>query len=287
MSVIKVKTVRTPKQWSELNKRVFQVIKEKKIAYKHEIELFLELEGYQNYDVGRSLAYLSKYAPVVHLDTITTKIDGNNTKFFYRKKEKSAIVRRILAEKKKLLNRYYEIADGSGKWAHITFYPKLFNKAGFIVLAKNATYFNEVIVNGDLDLILDTIEPSSSKIFVDIKNSLKPYRNQQLHEFFEKLTEFNLNIIPIVIAKQIYQGPKGILKNFNGNQVEIGKVLVPMEFSDNSKEFNKHIAEITRVIPDRLLPKDIILKFNKIQKLNEGFNFNKINLDTIFKNKTP
>ena len=83
---IKYKTVNTTKQWSVLNKRVFQVIREKKIAYKHEIELFLELEGYQNWDVGRSLEYLSKFAPFIHLDTTTTKIDHNDTKFFFRKK---------------------------------------------------------------------------------------------------------------------------------------------------------------------------------------------------------
>lgn len=282
MSNIKVKRVITSKQWSVLNKRVFQVIGEKTIAYKHEIELFLELEGYQNWDVGRSLAYLSKTAPYIHLETTITKINGNDTKFFFRKKAKLSEVRQRLSEKKDLLNKYFKIAESSGKWAHDQFFPKLFNKAKFIVLAKNTEYFNEVNVKGDIDLILDQIQPGSSKIFVDIKNSLNPYRNRQLFEFFEKLINFDLKIIPVVVARKIYEDPKKKLKNYGGDFIEVGKVLMPMELRNISKEFNVNIADITRVIPDKLIPRDLSLKANIIQKLKNGFNFSGVDIDSIF-----
>ncbi|TKJ47717.1 hypothetical protein CEE34_02495, partial [Candidatus Aerophobetes bacterium Ae_b3a] len=135
----------------------------------------------------------------------------------------------------------------------------------------------------DIDLILDTIQPSSSKIFVDIKNSLNPYRNLQLYEFFEKLINFDLKIIPVVVARKIYENPKKILKNYGGDFIEIGKVLIHMEFSYISKEFNENIADITRIIPDKLIPRDLLLKTKNIQKLEIGFNFIEMDIDSIFK----
>ena len=54
-----------------------------------------------------------------------------------------------------------------------------------------------------------------------------------------------------------------------------------MEFSYNSKEFNENIANVTRIIPDKLIPRDLLLKTKNIQKLEAGFNFIEVDIDSI------
>jgi len=58
----------------------------------------------------------------------------------------------------------------------------------------------------------------------------------------------------------------------------MGKLLVKHTpfYADLSKKYNELIANITRVIPERVIQPDIIEKIKILKKLDEGVNFSKL-----------
>lgn len=136
--------------------------------------------------------------------------------------------------------------------------------------------YNLVTIIGDIDIILSPIPLCKSKIFIEVKNKLPFYTKKELYKFFNYLREFNISIIPIVIARKIYQKPKEVLLEYRGKYIEINKILVSHEYAELSKQYNSLIANITRVIPDRLIQPDIIKKFSVLKTMNKGLNFSKL-----------
>jgi len=262
--------------WTKLDKRVLEVINNKIIAYKNEIELSLELEGYGHRDVGVSIQWLSQKAPVIYLDTKIVKIRNTDYKFYFFRKKKTELVNSVLRNKKKILEQYSKKSEKFGIWANNEFYPRVLNNLGFIVEGISTNNYNLVKIEGDFDIITSPIDISKAKIFVDIKNRLTVYTNDDLFKFFNNLNKFNFEIIPIVIARKIYEDPKETLKSRNGEFIEMGKVIIQQKYKEISKKFNNEIAKVTRVIPDRLIPPDITKQFQKISELKEGINFNKL-----------
>ncbi len=138
------------------------------------------------------------------------------------------------------------------------------------------TEYNLIKLDGDLDIIMSPTQLSRSKIFVDIKNRLSPYRNKDLYKFINKLRNFNFDIIPIIIARKIYENPKESILNYKGEYIELEKIIIPDNFKKRSEEFNQNIVNITRLIPRQLIPPDIKKKFGKLTKLSEGLNFKRV-----------
>lgn len=261
--------------WTKLDKRVLKAINDKVVAYKNEIELSLELEGYRHRDIGVSIKWLSEEAPVIYLDTKKLTIQNTDYTFFFFRKKKTELVNLVLEKKKKILERYQKKSEKFGTWAHNNFYPRVLNNLGFILEGISTNYYNLVKIEGDYDVITSAIRNCNAKIFIDIKNRLTVYRNKDLFKFFQNLSNFNFEIIPIVIARKIYEDPKDTIKKYNGDFIEMGKIIVQEKYKEISKNFNTEIANISRVIPDRLIPQDITKQFKNLLKLKDGINFNK------------
>ena len=51
------------------------------------------------------------------------------------------------------------------------------------------------------------------------------------------------------------------------------KLLVRQKYADLSKQYNNLIANITRVIPERIIQPDIKKKISTLKTLNKGVNF--------------
>ena len=163
-----------------------------------------------------------------------------------------------------------------GIWADKIFYPNLFKKMGFIVEHIRATEYNLTKINGDIDSILTPIPKSRAKIFIEIKNKIPYYTLEELVKFFNNLCEFDgIEIIPIVIARRIYENVKEILQDFNGEFVEMEKIIIynEKEFSEISKEYNQIISNITRVLPYPLIQPDIFQKLKKLKGIGDGYEF--------------
>lgn len=259
--------------WSNLHKEVMKLIKEKIASYKEEIELTLELKGFKTVDVGKSVKYLSDKAPHIYLNKRELKIEKTPYTFYSFKKTKKVSVDLIINKKVEILSRYNKKASDFGFWANREFYPKVFNNLKFIVDRIMAKEYTFVKVRGDIDIILTPIQSSNSKIFVDVKNTLRYYTNSDLFVFYDTLRKFNFKIIPIVIARKIYDDPKEKISRFGGDFIEMEKVLIPSKYKTISDEFNTNIVQITRIIPKKLIHPDIKERFEKLKKLNEGINF--------------
>jgi len=271
----KEKNIERSRFWTDLDKEVFNLIRKKKIAYSKELQLSLEPK-YGSYDIGKSLEFLSKKAPIIHLETMMEKIKNSEYKFFYRKKEKKDLVNLTLEKKKRILKKFNPIIFKLGRWAHSEFYPRVLKNEGFIVEHVGTKKYNLVEIKGDIDIILTPIRLCKSKIFIEVKNRLTVYNKEELYIFFNYLREFNLKIIPVIIARKIYEKPKKFVLEYGGGYVEIGKLLVKQKYADLSKQYNELIANITRVIPKRVIQPDIIKKISILKKLDKGVNFSKL-----------
>jgi len=261
------------KYWSNLNKIVLEVIRDNVVAYKDEIELTLELQGFRNRDVGECIKFLSNTAPTVYLNITSIDIDGSPYNFYYFKKTKSEKVKLILNEKFQILRKYNRASTHFGVWVNKEFYPRVLENLNFDIIEICTRKYKSVKLKGDLDIISKTFDLSSNELFIDVKNKFSTYRKSDLFDFFNKLRKFNQKIVPIVIARRIYDVPKAYLLDYGGFYIEMKKILVPEKYKNISKEFNENIVNITRVIPDHLIPQDISNKFIEFKKLDNGFNF--------------
>jgi len=61
------------------------------------------------------------------------------------------------------------------------------------------------------------------------------------------------------------------------------KVIVPQNYKDYSKEFNEYYVNITRIIPEQLIPIDIKKRFSIVKNYNDGRIFSKIDIDSYFR----
>jgi len=277
------KYAKSSKEWSELDSRVYNLIKGKIIAYKQEIELFLELQGYGNRDVGLALDFLSEGAPFIHLNKLEERINSLKAIFFYSKKTKADTVKIVLKEKIELIKKYEYISQLCGNWMDTEFIPKSFSNTGFIVDAVRAKNYNYTRYKGDIDVILTPQGLSESKIFIEVKNKLSPFRIEDLIKFFAKLIKFKFKIIPIVIARKIYEFPKERLKNLKGGYIELNKVLMKDDYKEFSTLYNEKIVPITRIIPNNIFPpRDIKNKLKSIKNLREGTKFSNISPNELF-----
>jgi len=259
--------------WSDLNKKVLNVISKKVVAYKDEIELTLELEGYRNRDVGECIKFLSGTAPTVHLNTELVDINGSPYNFYYFKKSKREKVEIILDQKIQILKKYNKKAKNFGVWVNKEFYPRVLENLNFEIIEICTIKYKSVKLSGDLDIISKTYKPSSSELFIDVKNRLSTYRKKDLFDFFSKLRLFNQKIVPIIIARRIYDVPKAILLSYGGFYIEMKKILVPLKYKSLSKEYNENIVNITRVVPNNLIPQDLTQMLETIKKFYNGYNF--------------
>ncbi len=262
--------------WTKVNQDVFNLIKEKKIAYIKELQLSLEAK-YGSFDIGKSVRYLSKNAPIVHLETLELRIKGSDYKFVYRKKEKKAIINQVLEVKKSFLKKFNPITFELGNWADSQFYPRVLKNEGFIVEGVRTKTYNLTEIIGDIDIILTPIPLSRSKIFIEVKNSLSVYTKRKLYKFFNYLREFDIEIIPVVIARKIFETPKELLIEYDGAYIEMEKFLVRHNFADLSRQYNDLIANVTRIIPERVIQPDIKTKLSKLKTLKKGLNFSQFN----------
>ncbi len=262
--------------WTKVNKDVFNLIKEKKIAYIKELQLSLEAK-YGSFDIGKSIQFLSKNAPMVHLETKELRIKGSDYKFVYRKKEKKTIIEQALEVKKSFLKKFNPITFELGIWADSEFYPRVLKNEGFIVECVRTKKYNLTEIIGDIDIILTPIPLTKSKIFIEVKNSLSVYTKKKLYKFFNYLREFDLEIIPVVIARRIFETPKELLIEYDGAYIEMEKFLVRHDFADISRHYNNLIANVTRIIPERVIQPDIKAKISKLKTLNKGVNFSQFN----------
>lgn len=269
------KNIERSKYWTKVNKDLFNLIKEKKIAYLKELQLSLEAK-YGSFDIGKSINFLSKNAPIVHLETKKIKIAGSNYKFVYRKKEKNAIIERVLIQKKRILNKFNPITFELGNWADSQFYPRVLKNEGFIVECVRTKKYNLIEIKGDIDIILTPIPLTKSKIFIEVKNRLSVYNLKELYKFFNYLREFNLEIIPVVIARKIFERPKEFLIEYNGVFIEMEKLLVRQKYADISRQYNDLIVNVTRIIPERVIQPDIKAKISKLKTVNKGVNFSQL-----------
>jgi len=272
-----VKYATSSKEWSKLDSLVYNFIKEKIIAYKQEVELNLELEGYGNRDVGLALKYLSKKAPFIHLNTIDIQTNSKKSIFYHSNKTKKELINPILQEKIQLIKDYEYISQQCGNWMDQEFIPRSFSNSGFIVEAFRAKNYNFTGYRGDIDVILNPQGKSDSKIFIEVKNKLSPFRNDDLNIFFSRLVNFKFKIIPIVIARRIYEFPKERLESLKGGYIELNKVLMKEDYKEFSRIYNEKIVPITRIIPKNIFPPpDIKTKLQSIMNLNEGIKFSKL-----------
>jgi len=262
--------------WTKLDKRVLKVINDKIIAYKNEIELSLELEGYGDRDIGESIKWLSQKAPVIYLGTKIVKIRNTDYTFYFFRKKKTELINLVLNKKIKILTQYGKKSEKFGIWVNNEFYPRVLNNVGFIIEGISTNNYNLIKIEGDFDIITSGIENCKAKIFIDVKNRLTVYRNDDLFKFFNNLNKFNFEIIPIVIARKIYEDPKESLKKYKGEFIEMRKIIIQQKYKEVSGNFNDEIANVSRVIPDRLIPPDIIKQFQRLSKLKDGINFNKL-----------
>ncbi|KKM01594.1 hypothetical protein LCGC14_1792860 [marine sediment metagenome] len=274
---IKEKVEERSKFWTKLNKEVFNLIREKKIAYIRELQLSLESK-YGSYDVGKSIEFLSRRAPLINLGVRIEKIRNDNHKFLFRKKEKNELIEIVFQEKKRILEKFEPITLKLGHWAEKAFYPRVLKNEGFIIEQISARNYNLIKIKGDIDIILTPIPLTKSKIFIEVKNRLSVYHTHELYKFFNYLREFNLNIIPVVIARKIYEKPKELLLEYGGQFIEMGKLIIRQTpfYAELSKKYNELIANITRVIPERVIQPDIIKRIKVLKKLDEGINFSKL-----------
>lgn len=271
------KNIERSNYWTKVNKDLFNLIKEKKIAYLKELQLSLEAK-YGSFDIGKSINFLSKNAPIIHLETKKIKIAGSNYKFFYRKKEKNAIIERVLKQKMRILKKFNPITFELGNWADSQFYPRVLKNEGFIVECVRTKKYNLTEIIGDIDIILTPIPLTKSKIFIEVKNRLSVYNTKELYKFFNYLREFNLEIIPVVIARKIFERPKEFLIEYNGVFIEMEKLLVRQKYADISRQYNDLIVNVTRIIPERVIQPDIKAKIKKLKTVNTGVNFSKLGI---------
>lgn len=54
------------------------------------------------------------------------------------------------------------------------------------------------------------------------------------------------------------------------------KLLVRQKYADLLKQYNNLIANITRIIPERVIQPDIKKKISILNKLNKGVNFSEL-----------
>jgi len=265
--------------WSSTDSRVYNFIKDRLVVYKREVELNFE-DSCGPPDIGRSLHFLTELAPKPWVRKMTETWGNSTHDFYYSVKNKTDLIQIELTRKKKILMEYEQNATKFGVWLNKDFLPKVLNRLGFVVEGINCTDYNLVTLKGDIDMILTPFRPCESKIFVEIKNALPFFDKQELSKFFKKLKQFNgLKIIPVVIARKIYEIPKEILMQNQGTYFELGKVLIPEEFKEISKNYNSNIANVTSVIPDRLIPEYILEKFTNLRKFNEGLDFSSKTFD--------
>lgn len=274
------KFVNLNKYWSWLHSQVLKVINKKVIAYKGELEYELELRGVGHFDTGRSIEYLSKLAPIKYITIKEVEINNNPMDFYYFKKTKKVKVENTLKKKKEAFERYLKKAGEFGQFVHRDFYPRVFKNLNFIVEHIEARRYN-LIDMGEIDIILSSEE--NNKIFVDVKNTLPFYDKDLLYKFLKKLEVFNFKIIPLVISRGIYERPLEILNALGGTSIELKKVIVPQKYKEYSKEFNEHFVDITRVIPEQLIPIDIKRNFSVVKDYKEGRIFFEIDIDSYFR----
>lgn len=144
------------------------------------MQLSLEAK-YGSFDIGKSIVFLSKNAPMIHLETKTIKIAGSDYKFLYRKKEKNAIIERVLEQKRNILKKFNPIIFRLGNWADSKFYPRVLKNEGFIVECVRTKKYNLIEIKGDIDIILTPIPLIRSKIFIEVKNRLSVYTKKELY----------------------------------------------------------------------------------------------------------
>ena len=255
------KNIKRSSFWTKANKDVFNLVKEKKIAFFKELQLSLEAK-YGSFDIGKSIEFLSKNAPMIHLETKIIKIARSDYKFLYRKKEKKAIIERALEQKRNILKKFNPIIFRLGNWADSKFYPRVLKNEGFIVECVRTKKYNLIEIKGDIDIILTPIPLIRSKIFIEVKNRLSVYTKKELYKFFNYLRKFDLEIIPVVIARKLYERPKELLNEYRGAFIEMEKLLVRQKYADLSKQYNNLIANITRIIPERVIQPDIKKKIS-------------------------
>jgi len=261
--------------WSILDKDVFKLIKEKKIAFQNEIQLCLE-NKYGRYDIGLSLKFLTELGSALHLEVLKEEINSSTYTFYYRKKEKWELINPILEEKRKLLRIFNPLTSNLGKWVEKVFYPRVLKNEGFIVEITTTKTYNLVKIKGDIDIIITPVPLTRSKIFIEVKNTLPPYNKEKLYKFLNYLREFDLDIIPVVLCRKIYEYPKEILKEYNGAFIEMDKILFPNKKKGISQWYNELIADVIRVIPERVIQPDIKKKFQVLKTLKKGTNFSKL-----------
>ena len=87
------------------------------------------------------------------------------------------------------------------------------------------------------------------------------------------MRKFDLEIIPVVIARRVFKTPKELLIEYDGAYIEMEKILVRHDFADISRQYNDLIAIITRIIPERVIQPNIKAKINKLKLRNKGVNF--------------
>nr|MDO8113752.1 hypothetical protein [Candidatus Sigynarchaeota archaeon] len=265
---------------SELDKRVFNYIKTQKAAYKREIELNLEFD-YPPVDVGQAIKWFYKAARFKPLSMEKRK--GTETyDFYFPKSIKKPLYQEAIERKFGCAENFAVYASNIGQWVSEKLYPDIFENLGFQVIDTKTKTFARAQFVGDIDIILETFEPSHTKIFVDVKNRLPFYDQGLLLHFINNLRLIrtpHLKIVPIVIARRIYEEPSKVLESLNGIGIEMEKILIPQASKEISCSFNENIADICRVVPERLIQPDFKTKLQVIKRYNEGFDFSSTLVD--------
>jgi hypothetical protein len=268
--------------WKDLDSDAYQFLRRSQAAYKKEIELNLEPD-YPPIDVGQAISYLYRKVPYSHLSMETRK--GNTQyDFYYTKSAKQVVVKDTINKKFDILERFAKVSSSAGVWANTELFPNIVENLGFFVNGVNQNSFGRVKIASDYDIILDTYDPSHDKIFIDVKNRLQFYDYKNLRDFVNILKAIKgIRIIPVVVARAIFDTPLKVLASLNGIGIEMERLLMPQRDNAIVKEMNVNVAPVLRTIPDRLIPPDIKKKFTILRKMNTGFDFSSPELVTKMK----